>query len=44
MLAKMLFCDFDVELSNGKLLANVKGEPVDLTRHQPAVEAKRADY
>jgi SHS2 domain-containing protein len=41
---KMLFCDFDVKLSNGKLLANVKGEPVDLTRHQPAVEVKGATF
>ena len=41
---KMLFCDFDVELSNGRLLANVKGEPVDRTRHQPAVEVKGATF
>jgi len=39
---KMLFSDFDVHIENDKLKARVSGEPVDIQRHQPAVEIKGA--
>ena len=39
---KMLFREFDVRIGEGKLSATVKGEPVDIPRHQPAVEIKGA--
>jgi len=38
----MLFSDFDVQIEDGKLIARVSGEPVDIQRHQPAVEVKGA--
>ena len=40
----MLFREFDVTLNDGRLDAKVKGEKVDRTRHQPAVEVKGATY
>ena len=38
----MLFRDFAIEIDRGKLRATVYGEPVDITRHEPAVEIKGA--
>lgn len=38
----MLFGDFTVEIHDGALHATAMGEPVDLDRHEPAVEVKGA--
>lgn len=38
----MLFGDFGVEIEGGELRATAYGEPVDLARHEPAVEIKGA--
>jgi tRNA nucleotidyltransferase (CCA-adding enzyme) len=38
----MLFGDFTVEIEGGDLRATAYGEPVDLGRHEPAVEIKGA--
>lgn len=38
----MLFGEFTVELADGELHATAWGEPVDLDRHEPAVEIKGA--
>jgi len=38
----MLFGDFSVEIGNGTLRATATGEPIDLERHEPAVEVKGA--
>jgi tRNA nucleotidyltransferase (CCA-adding enzyme) len=38
----MLFGDFAVEIEGGKLRATAYGEPVDVDRHEPAVEIKGA--
>jgi tRNA nucleotidyltransferase (CCA-adding enzyme) len=38
----MLFADFAVEIEAGTLRATAYGEPVDLERHEPAVEVKGA--
>ena len=38
----MLFGDFAVEIEAGKLVATAYGEPVDVDRHEPAVEIKGA--
>lgn len=38
----MLFADFDVSLTRGALKATAVGEPVDVERHEPAVEVKGA--
>jgi SHS2 domain-containing protein len=40
----MLFSRFDVTIEDHHLLAMVWGEPVDITRHSPAVEIKGATY
>lgn len=40
----MLFSRFAVRLEPGRLAAEAWGEPVDATRHQPAVEVKGATY
>ena len=40
----MLFSRFDVRISNHALRATARGEPVDRSRHRPAVEAKGATY
>jgi len=40
----MLFARFDLQLENGRLHAQVWGEPVETARHQPAVEIKGATY
>lgn len=40
----MLFSRFAVALDGHTLRATVRGEPVDVERHQPAVEIKGATY
>lgn len=39
---RMLFADFAVEIAAGELRATAYGEPVDIERHEPAVEIKGA--
>jgi tRNA nucleotidyltransferase (CCA-adding enzyme) len=41
---KMLFSRFEVTLEPGVLVAKAWGEPVDVSRHEPAVEVKGATY
>ena len=41
---KMLFSRFHVTLWDGELSATAVGEPVDRTKHQPAVEVKGATF
>jgi tRNA nucleotidyltransferase (CCA-adding enzyme) len=41
---KMLFSRFHVHFTDHSLQATAWGEPVDITRHQPAVEVKGATY
>lgn len=41
---KMLFNQFEVFIENGHLKARAWGEPIDIKRHQPAVEIKGATY
>ncbi len=43
-LRKMLFSRFEVRIEGGSLTATAWGEPVDVARHQPAVEVKAATY
>jgi len=38
----MLFGDFAVEIEGAELRATAYGEPVDVGRHEPAVEIKGA--
>ena len=40
----MLFSRFEVSIDDGKLRARMWGEPIDRTRHRPAVEVKGATY
>jgi SHS2 domain-containing protein len=40
----MLFSRFEVEAIEGGLKARAWGEPVDVARHEPAVEVKAATY
>jgi len=40
----MLFSRFEVSLDGQRLNATAWGEPVDLSKHQPAVEIKGATY
>ncbi|MBI2185871.1 MAG: archease [Acidobacteria bacterium] len=40
----MMFGDFDVEIADGELRATAHGEPVDVERHEPAVEVKGATF
>jgi tRNA nucleotidyltransferase (CCA-adding enzyme) len=40
----MLFSRFEIELTDGGLKARAWGEPVDVARHEPAVEVKAATY
>ncbi len=40
----MLFRRFEVFIENGRLKAKAWGEPIDVKRHQPAVEIKGATY
>jgi SHS2 domain-containing protein len=39
---KMLFSRFEIDINGEKLTASAWGEPVDVDRHQPAVEIKGA--
>ena len=41
---KMLFSRFCVTLSGSSLAGEAWGEPVDVAKHQPAVEVKGATY
>lgn len=41
---RLLFHRYRVELSDHRLRATAWGEPVDTTRHRPAVEIKGATY
>lgn len=41
---RMLFSRFEVDIDGQRLNARLWGEPVDTTRHQPAVEVKGATY
>jgi tRNA nucleotidyltransferase (CCA-adding enzyme) len=41
---KMLFSRFDVQFNNHALRATAWGEPVEVVRHEPAVEVKGATY
>ena len=40
----MLFSRFEITLDGQRLNATAWGEPVDLSKHQPAVEIKGATY
>ena len=40
----MLFARFEVAISDGELKGTAWGEPVDVAKHQPAVEVKGATY
>lgn len=40
----MVFGDFVVEIADGELRAIAHGEPVDVARHEPAVEVKGATF
>jgi len=39
---RMLFSRFSVQIDNGRLNAIAWGEPIDVEKHQPAVEVKGA--
>ena len=41
---RMLFSEFEITLRDHRLSATVRGEPLDLARHQPVVEVKGATY
>ena len=41
---RMLFARFEVAISGRKLNGRAWGEPVDVAKHQPAVEVKGATY
>jgi tRNA nucleotidyltransferase (CCA-adding enzyme) len=41
---RMLFSRFNVRINDHSLHATVWGEPVEVARHQPAVEVKGATY
>jgi SHS2 domain-containing protein len=41
---RMLFSRFEVSIGEGSLTATAWGEPVEVARHQPAVEVKGATY
>lgn len=41
---RMLFGRFLVQLNGSSLQAEAWGEPVDIAKHQPAVEVKGATY
>lgn len=40
----MLFSEFRVRIGDGELQATVRGEPVDIQRHEPRVEIKGATF
>ena len=39
---RMLFSKFDISIEAGRLTATALGEPIDVSRHAPAVEVKAA--
>ena len=41
---RMLFTRFTVHLEGSQLRAHAWGEPIDVSKHQPAVEVKGATY
>lgn len=41
---KMLFCEYRIEIQGDSLNGEAAGEPIDVKRHQPAVEVKGATY
>ncbi len=41
---KMLFSRFAVSINKGTLQGRLRGEPIDMARHHPAVEVKGATY
>jgi tRNA nucleotidyltransferase (CCA-adding enzyme) len=41
---RMLFSKFEVSIADHRLHARARGEPLDITRHQPAVEVKGATW
>ena len=41
---RMLFSRFEVGIANHHLTATAWGEPIDISRHQPAAEVKGATY
>jgi len=41
---RMLFSQFRVHICDGELQATVRGEPVDVQRHEPRVEIKGATF
>lgn len=41
---KMLFCQYRVKIQGDSLTGEAAGEPIDVKRHQPAVEVKGATY
>ncbi|MEN8711680.1 MAG: archease [Arenicellales bacterium] len=41
---KILFSRFEVNIMDGQLTARAWGEPINIERHQPAVEIKGATY
>jgi len=41
---RMLFSEFDARIQGTGLRARLGGEPVDVARHQPAVEVKGATF
>lgn len=41
---RMCFARFDVRIADGRLQRRAWGEPLDVTRHEPAVEPKGATY
>ncbi|MGE5129549.1 MAG: archease [Sphingomonadaceae bacterium] len=41
---RMLFSHFAVRIDGTRLRAEARGEPIDVARHHPAVEAKGATY
>jgi len=41
---KWLFSRFEVKITDNELSATVWGQPVDVEKHQPAVEVKAATY
>jgi len=41
---RMLFRRFEVRINGQQLSARMWGEPMDMSRHQPAVEVKGATY
>lgn len=43
-IGNLLFSRFDIQIEGTKLHAIAWGEPVDRSRHQPAVEVKGATY